>query len=163
MSGKAICSADLGIDLRSGKERELFKWFLACLLFGKPIQQGVARRTYGEFVKEGLLTPEAILRAGWDKLVEVLDRGHYVRYDFSTATKLLSICRSLQEHYGTVTGLLDQARNRAELSRRPPVIQGHRAGHRTDLSPRRRYGARPTKEGQARDTCFCLQKGGPER
>jgi len=32
------------------------------------------------------LDPEKILEAGWDKLVEVLDRGHYVRYDFSTTT-----------------------------------------------------------------------------
>ncbi len=124
MARKAIYSADLGIDVRSGKEEELFKWFLACLLFGKPIQQEVARRTYGEFVKEGLLTPESILRAGWDKLVEVLDRGHYVRYDFSTAAKLLEVCKSLTEQYGTVTGLLDQARNRADLSQRLQSFKG---------------------------------------
>jgi endonuclease III len=124
MAKRAIHSADLGIDVHSGEEGELFKWFLACLLFGKPIQQEVARRTYGEFVTEGLLTPEAILRAGWDKLVEVLDRGHYVRYDFSTATKLLDVCKSLKEHYGSVTGLLDQARNRADLSRRLQLFKG---------------------------------------
>jgi len=34
----------LGINLRSRKEGELFKWFLACLLFGKPIQQEIADR-----------------------------------------------------------------------------------------------------------------------
>lgn len=28
----------LGIDLSSRREGELFKWLLACLLFGKPIQ-----------------------------------------------------------------------------------------------------------------------------
>ena len=28
----------LGIKLSSRKEAELFRWFLACLLFGKPIQ-----------------------------------------------------------------------------------------------------------------------------
>jgi endonuclease III len=124
MAKKAISSADLGIDVRSGEEAELFKWFLACLLFGKPIQQEVARRTYFEFVKEGLLTPEAILQAGWDKLVEVLDRGHYVRYDFSTATKLLEVCKSLKEQYGSMTNLLDQARNRAGLSRCLQAFRG---------------------------------------
>jgi endonuclease III len=118
MRKKTIYSADLGIDLCSEKEKELFKWFLACLLFGKPIQQEVAKRTFGEFVREGLLSPEAILQAGWDKLVEVLDRGHYVRYDFSTATKLLDVCKFLKERYGSVTGLLDQARNWADLNRR---------------------------------------------
>jgi len=37
---------DLGIRLSSKKEEELFKWFLACLLFGKPIQQQVAERAF---------------------------------------------------------------------------------------------------------------------
>jgi len=97
MKRKAVYSSELGIDLRSRKGTELFKWFLACLLFGKPIQQAVARRTYDEFVKEGLLTPESILAAGWDKLVQVLDRGHYVRYDFSTATKLLEVWAELRK------------------------------------------------------------------
>jgi len=55
---KKIYSKDFGIDLESGKEKELFKWFLACLLFGKPIQQEVAKRTYFEFEKEGLTSPE---------------------------------------------------------------------------------------------------------
>lgn len=70
------------------EEAELFKWFLACLLFGKPIQQEVAKRTYLEFEKEGLITPDKILKTGWNQLVKILDNGHYVRYDFSTATKL---------------------------------------------------------------------------
>ena len=65
MKGK-IYSRDLGIDLKSGREEEIFKWFLACLLFGKPIQQEVAKRTYFEFKKEGLLSPENILKAGWN-------------------------------------------------------------------------------------------------
>lgn len=64
MEGK-IYSKDLGIDLKSRKESEIFKWFLACLLFGKPIQQEVAKRTYFEFEKEGLLSSEEILKAGW--------------------------------------------------------------------------------------------------
>ena len=124
MTKKAIRSAELGIDLRTREERELFKWFLACLLFGKPIQQEVAKRTYGEFVKEGLLTPEAILLAGWNKLVEVLDRGHYVRYDFSTATKLLEVCQSLKERYGSITTLLNQAGRRADLKQRLQLFKG---------------------------------------
>ncbi len=97
MKQKKIYAKELDIDLASGRETEYFKWFLACLLFGKPIQQEVAKRAYFEFVKEGFVTPEAILKAGWDKLVEVLDRGHYVRYDFSTATKLLDVSQALKE------------------------------------------------------------------
>src|ERR1700682_2572654 len=111
MEQKKIYAKELGIDLASEQETEYFKWFLASLLFGKPIQREVAKRTYFEFVKEGLITPEAILQAGWDKLVEVLDRGHYVRYDFSTATKLLEVSKTLKERYGTLTDLLKQSRS----------------------------------------------------
>lgn len=124
MEQKKIEAHNLGIDLASRQESEYFKWFLACLLFGKPIQQGVAKRTYDEFVKEGLTTPEAILQAGWDKLVEVLDRGHYVRYDFSTATKLLDVCKTLKENYGTITNLLTQAQTLDELSSRLHAFKG---------------------------------------
>lgn len=115
---KNISAADLGIDLASRREGERFKWFVACLLFGKPIQQEVAKRTYQEFVGEGLVTPDAILDAGWDRLVAVLDRGHYVRYDFSTATKLLEICRDLKERYGSLAGMLSQAGSERELAGR---------------------------------------------
>jgi len=111
-----IYSTELGIDLSSKREEEYFKWFLACLLFGKPIQQDVAKRTYFEFVNEGLISPDAILKAGWDKLVQVLDRGHYVRYDFSTATKLLEVSKALKEKYGTMTNLIKQSQTPGELS-----------------------------------------------
>jgi len=115
---KKIYSSELGIDLKSGREREIFKWFLVCLLFGKPIQQEVAKRTYFEFQKEGLVTPDKILKAGWNKLVEVLDRGHYVRYDFSTATKLLQICQELKVRCQTLTNLLDQSKNQKDLEKK---------------------------------------------
>ena len=124
MEQKKIYAKDLGIDLASKQETEYFKWFLASLLFGKPIQQEVAKRTYFEFVKEGLVTPEAIRQAGWDKLVEVLDRGHYVRYDFSTATKLLDVSKALQETYGTITELLKQAHSIEDLSSRLQAFKG---------------------------------------
>jgi endonuclease III len=121
---RVIRSAELGIHLDAGRETELFKWFLACLLFGKPIQQEVARRTYREFAAAGLLTPDAILQAGWERLVEVLDRGHYVRYDFSTASKLLEICQALKARYGNLTALLKQSRNHADLNRRLQEFRG---------------------------------------
>ena len=123
MKGK-IYSRDLGIDLKSGREEEIFKWFLACLLFGKPIQQEVAKRTYFEFKKEKILTPEKILKAGWDKLVGILDRGHYIRYDFSTATKLLEICKELKEKYGSLKNLIKVSKNKKDLAKRLQEFKG---------------------------------------
>lgn len=121
---KKINAKDLGIDLESKKESEFFKWFLACLLFGKPIQQEVAKRTYFEFEKEGLTNPDAILKTSWKKLVTILDKGHYVRFDESTATKLLEIIKELQERYVTVSNLLRQSDSVKELARRLQEFKG---------------------------------------
>lgn len=113
-----VVAKKLGIDLSSRKEGELFKWFLACLLFGKPIQQEIAERAYTRLVSEGLRSPDAVLDAGWDKLVELLDEAHYVRYDFSTATKLLEVCQELKQRYGGITELIAQTTHGSQLSAR---------------------------------------------
>lgn len=86
-------STALGIDLASGESTEIFKWLLAAILFGARISGRIAVQTYNEFARENLLTPNKLLRRGWNGLVEVLDRGGYVRYDFKTATKLLESAR----------------------------------------------------------------------
>src|SRR6266699_2700849 len=124
LTAQKIYAKELGIDLASKREEEYFKWFLVCLLFGKPIQQELAKRAYSVFVKEGLVTPEAIIQAGCDKLVEVLDRGRYVRYDFSTATKLLDVSKTLQEKYGTLANLLNQSQTIDEVSSRLQEFKG---------------------------------------
>ena len=67
MIKKTSYARRLRIDLASKNEEELFKWFLACLLFGKPIQTEIAERAYQELVAARLTSPNAVLRAGWDK------------------------------------------------------------------------------------------------
>jgi endonuclease III len=124
MAEKKIEAKDLDIDLSSKQETAYFKWFLACLLFGKPIQQEIARRAYQELARNGLTTPDAILQAGWDKLVEILDHSHYVRYDYSTASKLLDVAKDLKEQYGTLTHLLQESHSKDEVSRRLQAFKG---------------------------------------
>jgi hypothetical protein len=102
--------------LASKKEKELFKWFLACLLFGKPIQTSIAEQAYRGLVAGRLLSPDAILRAGWNELVRLLDEAHYVRYDYSTATKLLEISDELERRYGNMTNLIAQSKTPHERS-----------------------------------------------
>lgn len=115
-SERTHIAEDLEINLASRKEGELFKWFLACLLLGKPIQRQVAERAFRSLVAAGLVSPDAILRAGWDELVCLLDEAHYVRFDFSTATKLLHISEELKQRYGTLTNLLTRSKTAQELS-----------------------------------------------
>lgn len=115
-SKRTHMAEDLGINLSRKTEDELLKWFLACLLFGKPIQRQVAKRAFGTLVTAGMTGPDDILRAGWDELVRLLDEAHYVRFDFSTATKLLHVSEELKQRYGTLTNLLAQSTTPKELS-----------------------------------------------
>ena len=66
----------------------------------------------------GLRNPDKVLEAGWDELVRLLDEAHYVRYDFSTATKLLDVCRELKMRYGDVPRMIEEVRTASELSSR---------------------------------------------
>jgi hypothetical protein len=92
-------SVELGINLSSGLAQEIFKWLLASVLFGARISESIVKKTFREFESRGIITPKTVVHTGWDGLVEVLDRGGYVRYDFKTATKLLDLCRTLMENY----------------------------------------------------------------
>jgi hypothetical protein len=99
----------LGIDLSSRRTDEVFKWFVASVLYGKPIRESSATNTYKCFEKRKILSPEKILQTGWDGLVSILDEGGYARYDFSTATKLLDIAAKLIEMYGGDLNKLHEA------------------------------------------------------
>lgn len=117
-----LYSEDLGIDLKEPSGR--FKWFLASILFGARISEKIAANTYQQFGAHGLDSPEAILAAGWDELVRVLDAGGYVRYDFSTATKLLGIMEALQKTYGSLDALYEASEDTKDLQRRLQEFKG---------------------------------------
>ncbi|KPJ68517.1 MAG: hypothetical protein AMJ43_00150 [Coxiella sp. DG_40] len=117
-------SCSLGISLQGGKEREIFKWFLASVLFGKRISYRIAEKTYYQFKASNVLTPKAITETGWDGLVKILDDGGYVRYDFSTATKLLFLCEQLQQKYGSLNELHRQAKGPKDLEQRLMEFKG---------------------------------------
>lgn len=106
----------LGINLESGKEEEVFKWFLAAILFGAPITETSVIKTYKCFENYGVLTPEKILETGWDGLVKILDEGSYTRCDFKTADKLLEVMRNLIEKYGgKLTNMHEKASDSRDL------------------------------------------------
>lgn len=99
-------ASQLGINLCRGDSAEIHKWFIAAVLFGARISEKIAAKAYREFEKAGVLSPHRIVDAGWDKLVAMLDRGGYARYDFKTATKLLDISRTLIRQYSGDLNLL---------------------------------------------------------
>lgn len=108
----------LGINLSEGRE-EVFKWFLASVLFGAPITENAVIKTYKCFEKHKVLTPERILETGWDGLVQILDEGSYTRYDFKTADKLLAVMNNLMKEYGGNLNLLhENASDSLDLEKR---------------------------------------------
>ena len=112
-------SKELGIDLSKGKSREIFKWFLASKLFGARIGTNVAIKTYKEFERCSVLSPKKIIVTGWDGLMKILDDGGYVRYDFSTVTKLLEIMKDLEKNYGgDINKLHQMAKDEKDLENR---------------------------------------------
>jgi endonuclease III len=90
----------LGMDLRSSRRQEVFRWFLAAILFGARISERLAAKTFQVFDLAGVTSPEKILERGWEGMVQLLDEGGYARYDFKTATKLLEMAKALAEQYG---------------------------------------------------------------
>lgn len=115
-------SEELGLNLSRPGNR--FKWFLASLLFAKRIPVATAKKTYLQFEKEGLTTPEKILSAGWNQLVRVLDSGGYARYDFSTATTLLGIMKELKEKYADLEKLYRKSTSPGDLEKKLQEFKG---------------------------------------
>jgi len=109
----------LGINLESKDDKEVFKWFLASLLFGAPITERSAIKTYRCFERHGIITPEKILETGWDGLVQILDEGSYTRYDFKTSDKLLEVMGNLIKEYdGNLSFLHEESLDSLDLEGR---------------------------------------------
>lgn len=121
-----LYSEELGIDLALGADEELFKWFLASILYGARISEKIAERTYRTFEEYDLLTPEAILDAGKSFLIDpIMREGGYVRYDNQRSTQILRNCERLLEEYGgSLNKLHELADDSDELEERLVAFHG---------------------------------------
>jgi len=101
-----LYSEELDINLWEDDDREIFKWFLASLLFGARISEIIAKKTYKTFERYHLLEPKTILESGWDFLVSpIMREGGYVRYDGKTSTKVLEF----ERHHCNIRAELEAA------------------------------------------------------
>lgn len=121
-----LYSEELGIELGRRSDDEYFKWFLASVLFGARISETIAKNTYRSFARYGLLTPDSILAAGWDFLVNpIMREGGYVRYDGRKSTQVLADCECLRAEYeGSLTRLHERARDERNLEERLLAFYG---------------------------------------
>ncbi|MDB5183043.1 MAG: hypothetical protein JWO47_827 [Candidatus Saccharibacteria bacterium] len=103
----------------------MFKWFLLCYLFGKPIQSDVAVDTWKLLIAKKLDNPWAIVEASDHKLVSVLHKGGYTRYQHVTAHGL-KVCmeRLIREYDGSLQLMLDNSFDEDEFSKRLQEFYG---------------------------------------
>jgi hypothetical protein len=112
-------SSDLGIDLTNLQSDEVFKWFVASMLFGVNAGQRASIKAYREFEKAEVLSLERLLATDWQSLVDILNRGGYVTHNFKTATGLTEAAWTLNQQYqGDLNRLHFFATDEADLERR---------------------------------------------
>ena len=123
---KAISAAELGIDLKPEDDASLFKWFVASFLMGKRIQAPIAAQAYKVIVEEhGRDTPRKLQHCTSRELVSMLGRAHYVRYDESTAQRLLDLSAKLNAEYaGRITHIRRASADRHGFEKRLGEFEG---------------------------------------
>ncbi len=123
-SPKSHTAAEFDLDILND-ELDLFRWFLLCLLFGKPIRSSTAVETWHLFVAEQLDTPWAIAQASERQLVRTLHDGGYTRYQHVTAAALKTCMdRLLREYDGSLMYMLESSLDQAEFSSRLQKLHG---------------------------------------
>ncbi|MET4164994.1 MULTISPECIES: endonuclease [Gordonia] len=113
---------DAGITLKNTPS-PLFELLVLALLLSTRISADIAVAAARELFAAGYRTPEKMARAEWQSLVDALGRGHYVRYDESTATRLGEAAqRVLDEYHGDLRRLADDAGS--DPGRAAELLQG---------------------------------------
>ena len=121
---KSHTAAEFELDIFAG-DLDLFRWFLLCYLFGKPIRSETAVKTWQLFVERKMDTPWAIRDTHWRRLSDILCDGGYRRYDTVTAHSLQACMEELIRDYeGSLWLMLESSQNEEELSKRLRKLHG---------------------------------------
>src|SRR3954451_12378042 len=91
---------EAGITLRD-KPMPLFQLLVLCMLASKPIGATIAVQAAREVFRAGLKTPKAVLAADRTTMIGAFGRAHYVRYDESSATRLVDIAVAVRDDYSS--------------------------------------------------------------
>ena len=114
---------DLGIDPSRSPE-QLYRWFLASLLFGRNIRQEQAAKTYGVLIDAGMTSPKHFADLGREALRRTLDEGGYDRFDYQMADELHGVMAGVDADWGSVHHLVASAADRAEAHDRIVAYKG---------------------------------------
>lgn len=98
-----------GIGLKN-TPMPLFQLLMLCMLASKPIDAAIAESAAHELFHSGLRTPQKVLTADSDAIISALGRAHYVRYDESSATRLVDMAhRAHADYHGDLRALADRS------------------------------------------------------
>ena len=115
---------EFDLDALSG-DTDLFRWFLLCYLFGKPIRSESAATTWRLLLEAHLDTPWAIAEASERQLVRVLHAGGYTRYQHVTARGIkLCMEKLIREYEGSLWLMLETSEHEEEFSKRLQKLHG---------------------------------------
>jgi hypothetical protein len=115
---------EAGITLRD-KPAPLYQLLVLTTLLSVRIKADIAVAAARELFRAGMRTPDRMRAATWQQRVDALGRGHYVRYDESTATALGDGARRvLDVHHG------DLRRIRADADGDPARVRDAVSGFR---------------------------------
>jgi endonuclease III len=89
---------EAGIPLKD-QPSALFKLLVMANLLSTRITAEIALAAARELFEAGGGTPRGMSRLSWQDRVDALGRGHYVRYDESTATRLGEMAEAVQDKY----------------------------------------------------------------
>lgn len=123
---KTISAQDLQIDFQGAREAALFKWLLASFLMGKRIQGPIAAKAYQVIVEQHTCeTPQKLAQCTHRQLVAMLGQARYVRYDESTASRLLALANKLNTEYaGKVSNIVKMSEDRQAFEKRLSEFEG---------------------------------------
>jgi endonuclease III len=100
---------EAGITL-ADKPAPLFQLLMLAELLSTRISADIAVAAARELITTGYRTPRRVADAEWQELVDALGRGHYKRYDESTATRLgANACLVLDKYDGDLRNLAEAA------------------------------------------------------
>lgn len=121
---KTHTATEFDLDVLSS-DLDMFRWFLLCYLFGKPIRSETAVATWRLFVERKLDNPWAIVQASERDLVRVLHAGGYTRYQHVTA-RGLQVCmeRLIREYEGSLLLMLESSLDEDEFTKRLRSLYG---------------------------------------
>lgn len=90
---------EAGIAMKD-KPMPIFELLVLCMLASKPIDATIATRAAHELFRTGMRTPQSVLDADRAAMIKAFGRAHYVRYDESSATRLVDMARTVTDEYG---------------------------------------------------------------